>query len=173
MKRTPEFRHTLNLLRSLALILITGFTLPAYAQTTGSLKVIVTDQNGAVVKGAVIKATNLDTNESISANTDDAGVALLPGLRPGRYKVEAVVQGFKTAVQTDVQVTIDQTNTVAFTLAIEAARTFAQGLPAASATDVSEAHQELSSLPNINNDLTPLLQLVPGAVAVGPASLGR
>ncbi|PYS70384.1 MAG: hypothetical protein DMF73_12975, partial [Acidobacteria bacterium] len=36
-----------------------------------------------------------------------------------------------------------------------------------------EPPEQLSALPNLNNDLTPLLQVVPGAVAIGSAALGK
>src|SRR5206468_6629931 len=36
-----------------------------------------------------------------------------------------------------------------------------------------EQPEQLSALPNLNNDLTPLLQVVPGAVATGSSALGK
>ncbi len=36
-----------------------------------------------------------------------------------------------------------------------------------------EQQEQVSPLLNINNDLTPLLQVVPGAVATGPSAFGR
>ncbi len=172
-----KFGRAFNLLCKIAaaFALIIIFLLPAYAQTTGSITVIVTDQNGAVIKDVTITVTNQDTNQSSHATTNTDGVAVITGLPPGRYKVEASLTGFKKLEKPDVEVILAQTNTIPLVLGIEPFRTIAttEGLPVASATEISETRQELSSLPNFNNDLTPLLQIVPGAIALGPASLGR
>lgn len=175
MNRTPKFSHAFNVLRNTAaaLAVITAFMFPAYGQVTGSLTVTVTDPAGAVIPGAAIKVTNQDTNQPFHATTDANGLAVITGLPPGSYTVVASIAGFKEMKKVDVKVILNQVNTLSFGLEPEAAKLMAADLPITAATNVSEAHQELSSLPNINNDLTPLLQIASGAVATGPSSLGR
>ena len=46
----------------------------AFAQGTSSLTGTVTDQNGAVVSGATVIATNVATNVAATTQTTDAGV---------------------------------------------------------------------------------------------------
>jgi Carboxypeptidase regulatory-like domain len=160
-----------------ATLLAVFLLLPAYAQqTTGSLKVTVTDANGAAVAGANVTVKNQDTGQIIgTATTNQDGEAVVPALPPGRYIVSASVQGFAAVEQTDVVVQFSQSATVSIQLTpgfekntIDIGNTANRG-----ALDAAEPRQELSALPNLNNDLTPVLQIVPGAVATGPSSLGR
>ena len=53
------------------------------ATITGSIK----DPSGAVVPGARVTVTNLDTNISKSTTTGSSGDYLVPLLRPGRYSL--------------------------------------------------------------------------------------
>jgi len=53
----------------------------------GALNGIVTDQNGAVVAGAEVTATNIETNIETKATTTDAGVYRLPYMPAGKYKI--------------------------------------------------------------------------------------
>jgi hypothetical protein len=55
----------------------------------------VTDSSGAAVPNAKVNATNVDSNETTTATTDNAGAYSIPFLRPGVYKVTAMAAGFK------------------------------------------------------------------------------
>ena len=172
-----KFTHAFNLMRNVtaAIVLITAFMVPLYGQTISSLKVIVTDPNGGAVSGASITATNQVTHQTFQATTDEDGVAVITGLPVGLYTVVVSIANFRQLQQTDVAVTVGAATTLPITLSTEfkVSNIAAESAPLTGATDVSPARQELSSLPNINNDLTPLLQIVPGAVATGSSSLGR
>jgi len=78
----------------------------------GALNGIITDQNGAVVAGAEVTATNVETNVETKTTTTDAGVYRLPYLPSGRYKITVKAQGFQTAVLNDVNLFVAQTLTV-------------------------------------------------------------
>ena len=64
----------------------------------GTISGVVTDASGAVIPGATITVTNVDTNVVTSLKTNGAGVYNASSLNPGRYKVQAEAKGFKTAV---------------------------------------------------------------------------
>src|SRR5205809_8046827 len=64
----------------------------------GTISGVVTDPSGAVVPGATVKVTNIDTNVTVALKTNGAGVYNATSLNPGMYKVEAEAKGFKTAV---------------------------------------------------------------------------
>src|SRR5713226_6996604 len=64
----------------------------------GTISGVVTDSSGAVVPGATVKVTNIDTNVTAALKTNGAGVYNATSLNPGVYKVEAEAKGFKTAV---------------------------------------------------------------------------
>src|SRR5262249_20099025 len=68
----------------------------------------VTDATGAVFPGATIKVTNLDTNISQQAASNEAGDFVIPYLNPGRYKLEAQAPGFRTYKQDDFTLVVNQ-----------------------------------------------------------------
>ena len=83
----------------------------AYAQQTpnnGALRVTVVDPSSAVIPGAMVKVAGLDAaiKDVVIApvETSDAGVAVLSGLRPGRYSVEVSFPGFETRTLADVRI---------------------------------------------------------------------
>ena len=95
-----------------AISLIIGFAGVSKAQvTTGTISGTVTDPNGAVVPGAVVKATNQDTNSTRQTSSDDDGRFSFTLLPPGNYRVEVTAPGFQT-YQADTVVNITQTTPV-------------------------------------------------------------
>src|SRR5258708_30045271 len=64
----------------------------------GTISGTVTDSSGAVVVGATVKVTNIDTNVTVALKTNSAGVYNATNLNPGMYKVEAEAKGFETGV---------------------------------------------------------------------------
>jgi hypothetical protein len=85
----------------------------AFAQTDrGNITGTVTDPQGAVVSGAKVTATNLETNEVRETNTGDEGNFTLTELKAGPWKVTVEAQGFKTTAIDKVQVAVQVTRTV-------------------------------------------------------------
>src|SRR6266496_2981928 len=88
-----------GLLQSAFGLALLGFvlTVPAVAQKiTGDISGTVLDRTGAAVQGATITATNIATNETRSAKTSDTGLFRILELPPGKYKVTAMTEGFKS-----------------------------------------------------------------------------
>ena len=75
------------------------------AGISGALSGTVTDQQGAVVSGAVIVATEEYSGQKYNATSDSAGHYELSNLPAGKYKVTISSQGFKVSVITAVPVT--------------------------------------------------------------------
>ena len=80
------------------------------AQTTGSsiIQGSVTDSSGAVIPGATITATNLETNLQRSVPSNNAGLYSLPNLPPGRYRVQVSMAGFQTNVRESIALAVGQ-----------------------------------------------------------------
>ncbi len=97
-----------KLLISLAICLF--ITVAAIAQsqsTTGNIEGRVTDQNGAVVPGIGVTATNQDTGLNKTTTTDSGGNYIFVLLPPGNYQVEVTaVKGFAAAKYQNVRVTV-------------------------------------------------------------------
>jgi hypothetical protein len=80
---------------------------PAYAQfDTASVVGSVKDNTGAVVPGATVTLSNLDTGIAVTRVSDENGSFEFMTVRIGRYKVTAELQGFSIAVAPDVQVAV-------------------------------------------------------------------
>ena len=70
----------------------------------GTIRGTVTDPNGAVVPGATVQVTDVETNLSREFTTNNEGSYEAPNLKPGTYKVTVTGQGFKTLEIRDVLV---------------------------------------------------------------------
>jgi len=74
----------------------------AQAGSTAQISGVVKDSSGGVLPGVDVTATQTDTGLKRNAVTDAAGSFVLPGLPPGPYRVEAMLQGFRTFQQTGI-----------------------------------------------------------------------
>jgi Carboxypeptidase regulatory-like domain len=102
-------------------LLVLIFALNASAQQiTGSIAGAVKDEQGAVVPGAAVKATNVDTGFSRLATTANDGAYRIEYLPVGKHDVEVEMKGFKKFVQQNVVLAVDQTQALNVTLAIGA-----------------------------------------------------
>lgn len=104
-----------NFLVALAVCLCFGSI--AVAQTvTGTVQGIVTDTNGAVVPNATLVIRNVETGQerTVSSNSDGFYVASFMPL--GRYNITVSQQGFSNAVNENIEVSLNQTRVVDFTL---------------------------------------------------------
>src|SRR5436309_5478507 len=87
-----------------------AITAVAFAQTPrdGTLLVTVVDQTRAVIPAATVTVTGLDdATKAIPiapVKTLDQGVATIPGLKPGRYVVQAEFPGFEIVVLKEIRV---------------------------------------------------------------------
>ena len=100
------------------------FAFPLLAQNiTGSFTGSVTDPSGAVVSGAEVTATNLETNQALAARTNELGGFQLLYLRPGPYSLKVAAKGFKTAVRDNLRLLVEERVRVDFALEIGDAAT--------------------------------------------------
>jgi outer membrane receptor protein involved in Fe transport len=74
-----------------------------YAQIGGgSIVGVVTDESGAALPAATVKATNVQTNVTNTTVTNAQGYYEFPLLPAGRYAIEVVAQGFQTAKSQEI-----------------------------------------------------------------------
>jgi len=74
-------------------------TATAQVGGNGTIQGTVTDPSGAVVAGATVTATNVETGVQTSRKTTDAGFFVLSPLQPGEYTVTVEAAGFQTLTQ--------------------------------------------------------------------------
>jgi len=87
-------------------------------QATTQISGIVRDDSGAVVPGVQVTATQTDTALRRSVVTDDTGYYVLTNLPLGPYKLEATKMGFRTYVQTGMQLQVGTAPEIPVTLNI-------------------------------------------------------
>src|SRR5215471_18748377 len=108
------------------LLLFLGIGLPVgvSAQTLGEITGEVTDPSGAITPGASVTATNMATNIARVTRTNEAGIYSFPALVPGTYQVKVESPGFQSAVRNNIELQVQQTARVDFTLVVgQAAQT--------------------------------------------------
>jgi hypothetical protein len=75
--------------------------------TNATLRVTVTDPSGAVIIGATVTVTGVEpatrSQQVVPVQTSEAGIAVVTGLVPGRYVVEAEFPGFQKRTLSDVR----------------------------------------------------------------------
>jgi hypothetical protein len=104
----------------LACVLNVGVPLIAGAQggATSSINGIVRDSSGGVLPGANVLVTSTATGSKYEAVSNESGAFSVPALSAGLYTVTVSLQGFRTAVISDVRVQLGIPTTLSPTLAI-------------------------------------------------------
>src|SRR5688572_11168599 len=101
------FRITKNLVLVFCLVAI--LTAGLLAQTFGEITGEVRDSTAAVVPGVQVTITNIATNASRTAITNEAGIYSFPSLPPGVYNLRAEKQGFKSSTAANIEVQVQAT----------------------------------------------------------------
>ena len=104
----------------IAIALVTlAIAASAFGQTSKGFFVgNVTDQNGAVVAGAVIKITNAATGVTRVTSSNTEGSFRIDAVDPGTYRIEISQTGFKTITRDGLIISAAQTTYANFLLEI-------------------------------------------------------
>src|SRR5690349_19653030 len=100
-------------------VLALSFLVPAalFGQaTTSTIQGVVHDQTGAVVPGAVVTVTSLDTKTSSKWVSSAEGTFTAPFLQPGEYEVTGEKPGFKRLVRRGITLSVADTSHIDLTL---------------------------------------------------------
>jgi outer membrane receptor protein involved in Fe transport len=142
----------------------------ARAQSSAArLQGVITDATGALVPGAAVKVTDLNTNRVLqTVSGASTGAWAFPALPPGNYELEINKQGFK-AVRQKVTLEVAQVANVNF--ALETGAVTEELLVTAEAAVVDSASSDMGltvrerqivDLPLNGRNFTQLALLVPG-----------
>src|SRR5262250_563981 len=97
------------------LFLFGGLSLRAQSNT-GAIAGSILDSSGAVVQGASIIATGVDTGTVYTTTSTDTGAYRISDMRVGAYNVTVKAQGFKASEQKGFVVQINTTASLDITL---------------------------------------------------------
>jgi hypothetical protein len=157
---------------AIALVLCVAAT-PAGAQgSTGTILGVVTDASGGAVPGALVTATNLDTQFTRSVPTDASGQYLLPLMPLGKYKVDVALDGFKNFSQTGIVLEVGrharidariEPGNVSEVVSVTAEAPLIETTTASLSRAVSQ--NEVLNLPLVNRDLYQLLSITGGVTS--------
>src|SRR5204863_7430567 len=78
----------------------------------------VVDASSAVLAGADVVLINTENGSRVSTKTNSQGSYVLTNISPGKYELEASRAGFKTIVQPDLVLHIQDVSYVNFTLPV-------------------------------------------------------
>src|SRR5262245_40702820 len=167
-------RFLRTLVGTLALLVIT--TSASAQLSTAQLSGRITDESGAVLPGATVTATQTDTGLMRTVTTDASGTYVLPNLPTGPYRLEAMLQGFRTYAQTGIVLQVAATPTINVVLAIGNVAENVSVEAAAPIVDVQSAgisdvidNERIVELPLQGRQVTDLIVLAGAAVQTGTA----
>ena len=136
--------------------------------STGSIAGTVTDPSGAVVEGAKVVITNINTGRTIELTTNSAGAFNSAALQPGTYQLTVTQKGFNAVnATTTVQVGNISTVNVKMPLGQESTTVEVQASNEQVNTEQATVQgvlnaQQVESLPVNGRNFLDLAQIEPG-----------
>ncbi len=133
----------------------------------------VRDATGAVVPGAEVAISNVETGLEQQAASNNAGVYRFINLQPGMYTLSCASSEFQTAVVNPFKLVVNRTATFDFvlevgavteTVTVQAAGAQLQASSAELGSAVTE--KQVVDLPLNGRNFTTLLELTPGVAPV-------
>jgi hypothetical protein len=167
-------------LKTLLIAIFSLCAVSTFAQYRASIQGVVTDPTGGVVSGVTLTLTNLDTNQKLTATTDDNGIYNFNALSPSRYSLAVEATGFKKKVLENVGIIAEQANALNIQLEVgqvtESITVTGDSTPLMD-TETASVNGTVSSnqiqhMPSFGRDVYQLLQLAPGVFGDGAQGNG-
>jgi len=161
---------TLKSTLCLAVLLLVAIS--AIAQTSrGTVTGTVLDPTGAVIAGARVTLTGVETGVRLSTNSNDAGVYRFDAVDLGTYDLTVSLSGFSTYLSTHIGVEANRATTIDPTLEVGAAETRIEVSGEASEILIKDSPLrggnfqpgEVRNLPLISQNPLSLARALPGA----------
>ncbi len=139
------------------------------AGITATISGTVTDPTGAIVAGATVTATNVDTGVALSQTTNTQGFYSFQELPVGKYTIDVQKAGFKAYRQTGLVLDVNQALVVDVPLQIGEASEKVEVSSSALHVDTESTQmgevitgKEMTDVPLVSRSYTDLLTLQPG-----------
>jgi len=160
-----------NFVRAIAFsVCILSMGVAAHAQYRASIQGVVTDPQGAVVSGATLTLKNLQTNQTLTATTDENGIYNFNALPPNQYSLAVEKAGFKKRVLDNVSVIAEQANALNIQLEVgDVTQSITVSGDSTPLIDTETAslsgtisNNQIQNMPSFGRDVFQLIQLAPG-----------
>ncbi len=145
------------------------FSVAVEAQQLATLNVTVTDQSGAVIPKAKVTVRNIETDSKRTEVANGDGLAVIPGLAPGRYEL-TVESGQFTSSKTQVTLAVGQIASVAVTLGLSTKEQKIEVFASTEGIDTQKSEvsqviesQKILDLPISGRDFIDFVLLTPSA----------
>src|SRR5258708_26210503 len=90
-------------------VLLCAGVLPIFAQeVSGGITGRVLDPSGAAIANASVTIKDLDRGTEWPTKTNESGIYAFPRIPPSRYELRVEAAGFKTFVQSEVVIDVNQ-----------------------------------------------------------------
>jgi len=153
-----------------ALLAVVAPHLAAQSILTGDVVGTVTDPSGAVVSGATVTLSSVDTGSTQTAKTGSTGGFRFPLVKPGQYKLSVTATGFRTTTQT-VSAAVSAVTTANLQLQLGQGTETVEVSGAAPLIETENANisttygtTQVENLPNGGNDITAFAYSAPGVL---------
>jgi Carboxypeptidase regulatory-like domain len=161
------------------LVLVTPAAALAQAVANAQIHGVVTDSTGASVPGAIVKATQTETSQTVSTESNSSGSYVLPNLPVGPYTLQVSAPNFSLYTQSGIILQV--ANNVQVNIALQVGSLTQQVQVTADAamvetqdTTISEVvdQRRIIDLPLNGRQATDLI-LLSGGATVAPNAAGR
>jgi len=173
-------RRALSLFGSL-LTIVTVLAPSAWSQeVTATIVGTITDQSGAAVSGASVKANSVDRGTIYAAVSSDAGLYRIPELPAGNYTLTVGKEGFATVSREQFVLAVNQVARIDVALKVgQVTETLeVTGAPPVLEKDSTQVNTVINAetndnLPLASRNYVQLTLLAPGAVTTDPSSFNN
>jgi len=154
--------------------IVLGLATIAAAQSTTSLRGIITDSNGAVIANAAVSLSNAATGFNRSSKTDGQGGYQFLQVPPATYVVTVQAAGFALLKQENIVLQVSSPATLNITLQVKGTTEIVEvagTIPLVNTQDASQGHafnsDQIMALPSEGRDPVSILSLQPGVTYTG------
>ena len=162
------------------LVLVPSLALAQSQASNGAIAGTIVDSSGAVLPGATVTITNVNTKLQTVVVSNDKGLFRAPLLPIGTYDVSIELQGFKKFTQTGVVVNVGETETVNASLPVgsvsEAVNVSAAQVPALNPSRIDIGHTmtdvEVHNLPLVARNPYNFALVQPGVTGTENVEFG-
>jgi hypothetical protein len=156
----------------IAYIVVLCLTLPLWSESSARLDGTVTDPTQAVVPGAKVVLTNVESGLKYETTTNGAGIFVFPFVSQGTYKMVVSKTGFTQASLTEISLHADDRRSVNVSLSVTGGEQNVEVSAAATAVPVVSTgakaetltSQEIQDLSAVGRNSLELMTLLPGVV---------